>query len=44
MTVIDGATDSVIASVTTGTNAQALCYNSTYSKVYCANYGVGRVS
>ena len=39
VTVIDGATDSVIATVTAGSDPCALCYNPTDNKVYCANYG-----
>jgi YVTN family beta-propeller protein len=37
VTVIDGATDSVIATVSAGTHLYALCYNPTDNKVYCAN-------
>ena len=42
MTVIDGATDRVIATVTAGNYPRALCYNPTNNKVYCANYGTAR--
>jgi YVTN family beta-propeller protein len=35
--VIDGATDSVTATVRTGSSPVALCYDSTYNKVYCVN-------
>ena len=38
VTVIDGATDSVIATVTAGASPSALCYNPQNNKVYCANY------
>ena len=37
MTVIDGATNSVIATVTVGPRPQALCYNPSSNKVYCAS-------
>ena len=37
MTVIDGATDSVIATVDVGGGPGALCYNPQNNKVYCAN-------
>jgi YVTN family beta-propeller protein len=35
--VIDGATNSVLATVSAGYNPHALCYNSQNNKVYCAN-------
>ena len=44
MTVIDGATDSVIATVTAGSAPYALCYNPTNNKVYCANDGSDNVT
>jgi YVTN family beta-propeller protein len=37
--VIDGATDSVIKTITVGTWPQALVHNPTNNKVYCANKG-----
>ncbi len=37
VTVIDGATNSVIATVAAGESPYALCYNPTNNKVYCAN-------
>ena len=37
MTVIDGASNQVIATVGAGTWPWALCYNPRDSKVYCAN-------
>jgi YVTN family beta-propeller protein len=37
VTVIDGVTDSVIATVATGWCSDALCYNPTNNRVYCAN-------
>ncbi len=37
VTVIDGATNSVIATVAVGDWPCALCYNPTDNKVYCAN-------
>ncbi|MCX6844594.1 MAG: YncE family protein, partial [candidate division WOR-3 bacterium] len=37
VTVIDGATNGVIATVAVGTSPCALCYNPTNNKVYCAN-------
>jgi len=37
VTVIDGATDRVIATVAVGERPLALCYNPTNNKVYCAN-------
>jgi YVTN family beta-propeller protein len=38
--VIDGEGDSIIATVQCGQSPQALCYDSVYNKVYCANtYG-----
>jgi YVTN family beta-propeller protein len=39
VTVIDGATDSVIATVTAGSGPWALCHNPQNNKVYCANEG-----
>ena len=39
MTVIDGATNSVLATVTAGARPYALCYNPQNNKVYCANSG-----
>jgi YVTN family beta-propeller protein len=41
VTVIDGATDSVLVTVASGRNPGALCCDSTYNKVYCANQGYG---
>ena len=38
--VIDGATDSVVATVAAGGNVQALCYNPTDDKVYCSDAGI----
>jgi YVTN family beta-propeller protein len=37
VTVIDGATNGVIATVAAGAGPRALCYNPTNNKVYCAN-------
>jgi YVTN family beta-propeller protein len=37
VTVIDGATDSVLATVPTGDEPRALCYDPQNNKVYCAN-------
>lgn len=37
VTVIDGATNQIIKTVTTGAYAWVLCYNPTNDKVYCAN-------
>jgi YVTN family beta-propeller protein len=42
--VIDGATDSVLATVTAGTNPCALGYNPQDNKVYCANQGSANVT
>jgi YVTN family beta-propeller protein len=44
VTVIDGATNSVITNVTAGDYPQALCYNPTNNKVYCANEGSDNVT
>jgi YVTN family beta-propeller protein len=44
VTVMDGATNGVIATVTTGYGPYALCYNSTNNKVYSANFGSGTVT
>jgi YVTN family beta-propeller protein len=44
MTVIDGATNSVIATVAAGDRPRALCYNPTDNKVYCSNSGVANVT
>ncbi|MFO7676611.1 MAG: hypothetical protein R6X12_09895 [bacterium] len=44
VTVIDGATNQVIATVATGRWPAALCYNPTNNKVYCANSGGGGVT
>jgi YVTN family beta-propeller protein len=44
VTVIDGATNGVIATVTVGSYPVALCYNPTNNKVYCANRSDGYVS
>jgi YVTN family beta-propeller protein len=37
VTVIDGATNSIVAWVTVGDQPRALCYNPSDNKVYCAN-------
>ncbi len=39
VTVIDGNSDSVIATVVVGSHPCALVWNSTNNKVYCANHG-----
>jgi YVTN family beta-propeller protein len=39
VTVIDGTTNEVIATVHVGCNPAALCYNPRNNKVYCANTG-----
>ena len=39
MTVIDGATNGVIVTVAVGDGPDALCYDPTNDKVYCANGG-----
>jgi YVTN family beta-propeller protein len=44
VTVIDGATNSVIATVTVGAWPGALCYNPQNNKVYCANYDTASVT
>jgi len=44
VTVIDGATNGVIATVTVGSRPYALCYNPTSNKVYCANAHGGSVT
>ena len=44
MTVIDGATDGVVATVATGAEPCALCYNPINNKVYCANLCGGNVT
>jgi YVTN family beta-propeller protein len=36
VTVIDGASDSVVATVPTDSKPSALCYNPTNNKIYCA--------
>jgi DNA-binding beta-propeller fold protein YncE len=36
MTVIDGATNRILATVPIGYGSKALCYNPQYNKVYCA--------
>ena len=38
VTVIDGATNQVVATVAVGSNPEALCYNPQDNKVYCANW------
>ena len=43
VTVIDGATDSVIAIIPSGQEPLALCYNSQNNKVYCVNYYIASV-
>jgi YVTN family beta-propeller protein len=44
VTVIDGATNGVIATVAVGSNPAALCYNLTNNKVYCVNNGSADVT
>jgi YVTN family beta-propeller protein len=44
VTVIDGATDSAIVDIQTGTWSYALCYNPLNNKVYCANSGGNSVA
>ena len=44
VTVIDGATNSVLATVPVESMPFALCYNPQNNKVYCANYGSGNVT
>ena len=44
VTVIDGATNSVITTIAVGDYPQALVYNPTNNKVYCANYGSSNVT
>jgi len=44
VTVIDGATNQVIATSSAGDGPYALCYNPLDNKVYCANYGSGDVT
>jgi YVTN family beta-propeller protein len=44
VTVIDGATNSVITTITVGNNPDALVYNSINNKVYCANAGSNNVT
>jgi YVTN family beta-propeller protein len=44
VTVIDGATNQVITTVTAGTYPYALCYNPQNNKVYCANLSSGNVT
>ena len=44
VTVIDGVTDSVVATVAAGNFPAALCYNPTNNKVYCANTGYASVT
>jgi YVTN family beta-propeller protein len=39
VSVIDGASDSVLATVAAGSEPCALCYNPTNDKTYCANTG-----
>jgi YVTN family beta-propeller protein len=39
VSVIDGATNQVVATVQVGYHPWALCYNPAENKVYCANYG-----
>jgi YVTN family beta-propeller protein len=44
VTVIDGATNQVIATIQVGDGPWALVWNSTNNKVYCANWGSDNVS
>ena len=44
MTVIDGATDRVLATLRTGVFPWAICYDAEDDKVYCANAGNVNVS
>jgi len=39
VTVIDGASNGVVATVAVGTSPRALCHNPANNKIYCANYG-----
>ena len=44
VTVIDGASNQVIATVAAGSEPSALCYNPQNNKVYCANYDSDNVT
>jgi YVTN family beta-propeller protein len=44
VTVIDGATDTVIATVNAGMGPKELCYDPTYNKVYCSNMDVHNIT
>jgi len=44
VTVIDGATNQILATVTVGLYPEALCYNPQNNKVYCANNYDGNVT
>lgn len=44
ITIVDGATNGIIATVAAGAHPNALCYNSVNDRIYCANSGATTVS